>query len=62
MYAYYYPCGDWDTPIGAIVFHKLKCYNSVKAPKGKELVSIYLLDQPSKELMDSGIDDNQMME
>ncbi|MBF36040.1 MAG: hypothetical protein CL838_02410 [Crocinitomicaceae bacterium] len=62
MYAYYYPCGDWETPIGAIVFHKLKCYNSVKAPKGKELISIYLLDQPSKELMDSGIDDNQMME
>ena len=50
MYAYYYPCGDWETPIGAIVFHKLKCYNSVKAPKGKELISIYLLDQPLKRI------------
>lgn len=61
FHAYYYPCGDWDTPIGAIVFHKLKCPNSVKAPKGKELVSIYLLDEPSKAIINSDKNDQEMM-
>jgi protoporphyrinogen/coproporphyrinogen III oxidase len=51
MFAYYYPCGNWKTPIGAIVLHKQKCINSVKVPKGKELISVFILDKPSKELM-----------
>ena len=48
MLAYYYPCGDWDTPIGAVVLHRLKSYESVQVPKGKELVSVFLLDKPSQ--------------
>lgn len=51
LYAYYYPCGDWETPIGAIVLHKLKCPDSVICPKGKELVSVFILDEPSKKLI-----------
>ena len=61
FHAYYYPCGDWDTPIGAIVFHKLKCPVSIKAPQGKELVSIYLLDEPSKAIINSNKNDHEIM-
>ena len=52
MLAYYYPCGKWDTPIGAVVLHKAKCAESAKVPEGKELISVYLLNEPSKELLD----------
>ena len=58
FHAYYYPCGNWDTPIGAIVFHKLKCPESIRAPQGKELVSIYLLDKPSKAIINSNKNDH----
>lgn len=51
MFAYYYPCGKWETPIGAIVLHKQKCIDSVKVPEGKELISVFILDKPSQELM-----------
>ena len=51
MFAYYYPCGNWETPIGAIVLHKQKCKDSVKVPMGKELISVFILDKPSKELI-----------
>ena len=57
MLAYYYPCGDWDIPIGAIVLHNAKCAESAKAPDGKELVSVYLLDEPSKALLDKPDDE-----
>ena len=57
MYAYYYPCGDWETPIGAIVLHKQKCPDSVIAPDGKELISVFILDKPSKKLMEINNDD-----
>ena len=47
MLAYYYPCGNWETPIAAIVLHKTKSEYSVQAPDGKELISVYLLNKPS---------------
>ena len=58
LYAYYYPCGDWETPIGAIVLHKLKCPDSVICPEGKELVSVFILDEPSKKLMAENNDEH----
>ena len=51
LLAYYYPCGKWKTPIAAIVLHKIKSPNSIKAPADKELISVYLLDNPTKELL-----------
>jgi len=57
MFAYYYPCGEWKTPIGAIVLHKQKCKDSIKVPDGKELISVFILDKPSQELIE--IDDDK---
>ena len=57
LFAYYYPCGHWDTPIGAIVLHRNKCFESVKAPENKELISVYLLDKASMELADETEED-----
>jgi protoporphyrinogen oxidase len=51
LLAYYYPCGKWKTPIAAIVLHKIKAPNSIKAPADKELISVYLLDNPTKEFL-----------
>ena len=47
--AYYYPCGNWETPIAAIVLHKIKAINSIKAPEGKELISVYIMDHSTKQ-------------
>ena len=48
--AYYYPCGKWETPIAAIVLHKIKAIDSIKAPKGKELISVYIMDHSTNQL------------
>jgi len=53
LLAYYYPCGKWKSPIAAIVLHKIKAINSIKAPNNKELISVYLLNEASKELLQS---------
>ena len=50
LLAYYYPCGKWETPIAAVVLHKIKAINSIKAPDNKELISVFLLNEPSKEI------------
>ena len=47
LLAYYYPCGKWETPIAAIVLHK------IKAPENKELISVYLLDEATKKILDN---------
>ena len=53
LLAYYYPCGKWETPIAAIVLHKMKAADSINAPDDKELISVYLLDHTAKDLLNT---------
>ena len=61
FHAYYYPCGDWDTLIGAIVFHKLKCPESIKAPQGRSWSVFICLSKPSKAIINSNKNDHEIM-